>query len=77
MTREEKIESIASYGFGVYSFPGGYAIADHNDDEDGWFLSTCPINCNDRPTFDQILEETCLDIAVAAVEGPLAGYEAE
>lgn len=34
----ERLDKIASYGFGVYSVPVGYAIANPSDDRDGFYL---------------------------------------
>ena len=72
MTTQQKIDAIAAYGFGVYSFANGFAIADPNGDEEGWYLSTLPINSIVRPTLEEILDQTIEELKRSVVEGPLA-----
>jgi len=38
MTTQEKLDAIGAYDYGVYSFPGGFAIADPIDDAEGLYL---------------------------------------
>lgn len=75
MTTEEKIEAIGAYGYGVYSFPGGFAIADPEDGEEGWYFTTEP-GFPDGTQFgpyalDELLDETIEMIQAGAYEGPL------
>ena len=38
LTDTEMLDHIASYDFGVYHIPTGYAIADPLADDEGWYL---------------------------------------
>jgi len=33
------LDTLASFGYGVYRIPNGFAIADRLDDEDGFYLT--------------------------------------
>jgi hypothetical protein len=78
--QQDLMDKLAAYGLGVYSIPGGFAVADPTDDEDGWFLATHfvwrgpePYEC--EATLDEILVCSCENIAVTALEGPLENWE--
>ena len=83
MTTEEKIEAIGAYDFGVYSFPGGYAVADLLDDAEGYYLTTEePFlgtfgDGHTLPTLDVLLDEVIdyLTMCICVEDGPLADTE--